>query len=119
MTKKLVIVLSVFVGLVSICISGCGSQEQEVKKLIQALQHKNSQVRHAAADELGKIGVNAIDAVPALIQALQDESRDVRTSVAGALGSIGENAIDAAPALIKTLQDPEALKAVVEYQSQQ
>ena len=63
MTKKLVIVLSVFVGLVSICISGCESPEQEVKKLIQALQHKNSQVRHAAAGALGSIGKDAVDAI--------------------------------------------------------
>ena len=55
MAKKLVTVLSVFVGLVSICISGCESPEQEVKKLIQALQHKNSQVRHAAAVVLRNI----------------------------------------------------------------
>ena len=55
MVKRLVIVLSILVGLVSICISGCETQEQEVKKLIKALQHKNSQVRHAAAAELGKL----------------------------------------------------------------
>ena len=105
MAKKLVIVLSVFVGLVSICISGCESPEQEVKKLIQALQHKNSQVRHAAAGELGKIGENAIDAVPALIQALQDPVANVRSNAAGILGQIGEGAVDAVPALTLALQD--------------
>ena len=107
MVKRLVIVLSILVGLVSICISGCETQEQEVKKLIKALQHKNSQVRRAAAGKLGEIGEDAKDAVPALTIALQDESRDVRTSAAGALGAIGKSAIDAAPALIKTLQNPE------------
>ena len=78
MVKRLVIVLSILVGLVSICISGCDTQEQELKKLKKALQHKNSQVRHAVAGELGKIGENAIDAVPALIQALQDPDIGVR-----------------------------------------
>ena len=107
MVKRLVIVLSILVGLVSICISGCETQEQEVKKLIKALQHKNSQVRRAAAGKLGEIGEDAKDAVPALTIALQDESRDVRTSAAGALGAIGKSAIDAAPVLIKTLQNPE------------
>ena len=107
MVKRLVIIFSILVGLVSICISGCETQEQEVKKLIKALQHKNSQVRRAAAGKLGEIGEDAKDAVPALTIALQDESRDVRTSAAGALGAIGISAIDAVPALIKTLQNPE------------
>ena len=102
MVKRLVIVLSILVGLVSICISGCETQEQEVKKLIKALQHKNSQVRRAAADELGQIGENARAAVPALIQLLQDEVTNVRTSAAGALGAIGANARAATPALINT-----------------
>ena len=80
MVKRLVIVLSILVGLVSICISGCETQEQEVKKLIKALQHKNSQVRRAEAGKLGEIGEDAKDVVPALTIALQDESRDVCTS---------------------------------------
>ena len=92
MVKRLVIVLSILVGLVSICISGCETQEQEVKKLIKALQHKNSQVRRAAASKLGEIGEDAKDAVPALIQTLQDPKGVGRGTIAKALGQIGEDA---------------------------
>ena len=95
MVKRLVIVLSILVGLVSICISGCETQEQEVKKLIKALQHKNSQVRRAAAGKLGET------------LALQDLDPEVRQYAAWALGMIGNGAKDAAPVLIQALKDPE------------
>ena len=102
MVKRLVIVLPILVGLVSICISGCETQEQEVKKLIKALQHKNSQVRRAAASKLGEIGKNAKDAAPVLIQALKDP--EVRDSAAKVLKKIGT---------------PKTLKAVKAYESLQ
>ena len=64
MAKKLVIVLSVFVGLVSICISGCESPEQEVKKLIQALQDPDTSVRYYTVEALKSIGTpEALNAV--------------------------------------------------------
>ena len=137
MAKKSVVVTVLFVGLVSIWMGGCQTQELKVERLIKALQDQEWEVRASAALALGNIGGGAGDAVPALIKALQDQDKWVRSRAASALGRIGGGAVDAVPALIQLLQDqssdvrlnaavalknigtPEALKAVKEYESRQ
>ncbi len=63
------------------------------------------QVRASAAEALGKIGPDAVDATPALVAALYDPGENVRASAAEALGKIGPAAAAAAPALLAALYD--------------
>jgi HEAT repeat protein len=105
MAKRSVIVVVLFIGLVSIWMGGCQTQEQKVERLITELGHKETKVRANAAEALGQMGEGAKDAASTLIQLLQDQDQDVRYFAAGALGMIGEGAQDAVPALIQALQD--------------
>jgi hypothetical protein len=69
--------------------------------LVAALKDPKDDVRHRAADALGKIGDAA---VPALAAALNDPDKDVRRHAADALGKIGDAAV---PALAAALNDPD------------
>ncbi len=69
-------------------------------KHIEKLCDENPNVRSDAADEIGQLGENASDALPALSQALHDEYEPVRLNAAYALGAIGEEAV---PVLIENL----------------
>jgi hypothetical protein len=73
-------------------------------RLLKALMSENTQYRWRAAEELGKIGHDAKDAVPALIVALNDEDKEVRLSAIDALGTIGADD-GAISALINLLSD--------------
>lgn len=58
-----------------------------------------------AARALGRIGPEAIDAVPALARALESNSRRTREAAATALGGIGPAAASSAEALARLLYD--------------
>src|SRR5215470_14550082 len=58
----------------------------QVTDFVRQLQSHDADVRSSAADDLGRIGKNAKEAVPALIAALKDQTAGVRISAATALG---------------------------------
>ncbi|MFQ5796483.1 MAG: HEAT repeat domain-containing protein [Candidatus Bipolaricaulia bacterium] len=82
------------------------AQDQEIGRLIEALQDENFRVRFAAAKALGEMGLDAQDAIPALVEALGDEVVYVRYGVTVALGGIGSAAV---PALANALQNEDKL----------
>ena len=88
MAKRSVIVVVLFIGLVSIWMGGCQTQEQKVERLITELGHKETKDRKNAARALGKIGEGAVDALPARIQLLKDQDEWVRINAAWALEEI-------------------------------
>ena len=75
--------------------------------LTRALKDKDTYVRQAAAQALGKIGAKAKAAVPALANALKDQRPAVRQAAAQALGQIGAEAKAAVPALRAAMRDNE------------
>jgi adenylate cyclase len=75
-----------------------------IATLVKALHHEHFAVRRSAAQDLGRFGPAAVDAVPALINALVDENSWVQTEVVRALGKIGPAAEAAIPAL-RAIQD--------------
>jgi HEAT repeat protein len=52
--------------------TGGGRPSEKVQKLIDALQSRNADVRQRAAEALGKLGEEALPAVPALIRRVGD-----------------------------------------------
>jgi HEAT repeat protein len=61
----------------------------DIPALIRALEDEDPDMRVAAANALGEIGPEAMEAVPALVwAALEDEDRDVRSVAVWALGGI-------------------------------
>ena len=69
---------------------------------IKKLQSADRSDRELAARQLGELGTDAADAVPALVEKLKRDPRNtVRFSVAEALGKIGPTARAAVPDLIK------------------
>jgi HEAT repeat protein len=78
---------------------------EDVNDLIQKLQSPTDDVRRDAAQELGKLGAEARDAVPALTKALQDKNLFVRRYSAQTLGKIGLDAKEAVSGLAKALDD--------------
>jgi len=76
-------------------------EKKNVKGLIKALRHKDSDVRWRAAKALGEIGDKR--AVEPLIQALKDKDRDVRKEAVWTLGRIGDKR--AVEPLIQALKD--------------
>ena len=73
---------------------------------IKDLASPKESVQIAAADSLGAMGENAVEAVPLLSKALGEKSAMVRAHAARALGRIGEAAKDAGPALAELVADP-------------
>jgi len=76
--------------------------------LIQAMQDENTDVRKAAAEDLGAVGPEG-GVIAALSQALEDEDSQVRQTVAEALLEIGPGAVEALPALARALEDEYSL----------
>jgi HEAT repeat protein len=60
-----------------------------VYQLTRQLADASARTRIKAADNLGKLGRNAEQAVPALVELLADENETVRAAAADALGDIG------------------------------
>ncbi|MHC4201263.1 MAG: HEAT repeat domain-containing protein [Planctomycetota bacterium] len=69
-----------------------------VPALVEALQHKGSALRHAAAEALAGIGPRAKGAIPGLERALRDEAKHVREAAAEALRKINVGADESVPA---------------------
>ncbi len=65
----------------------------------------STEVRWNAARTIGKIGPNAIDAVPTLIKMLDDPEVTIREHSAEAIGDIGPTAAFAIPDLLPLLKD--------------
>jgi HEAT repeat protein len=61
-------------------------------------------VRREAAFQLGRIGKDGKDAVPALIKALDDSDQQVSSLAISALANIGPDATEAIPALLEGLK---------------
>ena len=80
--------------------------ERVAKELMKLLPSPRWELRLWAADNLGKLGSDAKDAVHALIPLLTDCVPAIRQSAADALGRIGPAAKEAAPALAGRLTDP-------------
>ncbi len=85
-----------------------------VPQVASALRHEYAGVRHLAAAELSKRGVNAESAIPALIAALSDEAPRVRQCSVLALGQLGPKARPALPRLREMLErDPAVMRTCV------
>ena len=77
----------------------------EVRDLVAKLKDKDSDVRRAAAKELGELKTEAKSAVPELIRAMRDKDLFVRRYAAEALGNIGPDAKIAITALSAAMND--------------
>ena len=77
-----------------------------VPSLVQALNHRDPQVRREATRVLMRMGPDAKSAAPELTQLLDDEDELVRKYAAKALGNIGPEAAVAVPALMLDLLQP-------------
>jgi HEAT repeat protein len=77
--------------------------------LIRALNDKNDDVRSRVIKAIGKLGPEAVEAVPALIKVVK-EDKFVSLEAAGTLGDIGPKAAAAIPALIARLKEAEPIR---------
>jgi HEAT repeat protein len=77
----------------------------ELSELVAKLRDKDSDVRRAAAKELGELGPEAKGAVADLRKSLADSDLFVRRYSAEALGAIGPDARSAIPDLKKAIGD--------------
>jgi hypothetical protein len=78
-----------------------------VPSLVRALRHPDAAIRAAAAQALGRAGIDGRVAAVPLIAALQDESWEVRRDAAGALGIVGREGGPASAALAAATRDGE------------
>jgi HEAT repeat protein len=100
------------VALQTISTIGGPETQLSIPKIIELLKdNRESTVRSAASDALGKIGVGNLDALTALIRALQaaqkrgGEARNETLSIIGAIANFGSTAKDSIPVLISMLDD--------------
>ena len=84
------------------------ASRRQVADLAAALRDENVLVRHLAAVELSKPGVDAKSVLPELIRALGDEKTAVRHTTAFAIGNIGPDAVGAVPALRELARDADS-----------
>src|SRR5262249_25179167 len=77
----------------------------EVRELSTKLKSKDSDVRRAAAKDLGELGAEAEPATAELAKAMKDRDLFVRRFAAEALGNIGPAAKKGIPALTLALND--------------
>ncbi|MDZ8024594.1 MAG: HEAT repeat domain-containing protein [Nostoc sp. DedQUE11] len=69
--------------------------QNAVLLLVQALSHDDENIRSAAAEALGEIGVDGRIAIPKLIRLIEDKSISVRAEAINALGQTGQEGINA------------------------
>jgi predicted Zn finger-like uncharacterized protein len=86
---------------------GAAAATQGVPALAAALKDTEADIREAAADALGKFGVEGRSAVPSLLAVLTDKETAVRRATLGALAQIGPEAKDALPKLKPAFKDPD------------
>ena len=89
----------------------------ETKDLIKKLKSSDPDTRRAAAKELGELGPDAADAVPALA-ALQDSDKFVRRFAAQSLAKMGDAAKPAREPLAAILKNPAEVREVQEAAAQ-
>ena len=82
-----------------------GLGPRAVRPLLDALNDPVGDVRAVAASALGRMGVDAKEAVPALVRLLRDPEERARGSAAGALAEIGVVTPRAVPALVDLFGD--------------
>jgi len=93
---------------------GLISQSKAVQTLITALESSSGNAQAAAA--LGKIGPDAIEAIPVLVTALTDQDDAIRKAAEDGLAKINpgwaklEVTKEAVPVLVVTLRDPDPNK---------
>lgn len=86
--------------------------KSDVDGLIEALRHKNSEIRHGAAGALGRIGGQP--AVAPLVVALKDSSTKVRLSAIKALGNLQDDeALD--PLLSQLADETRAIRSTAHH----
>jgi HEAT repeat protein len=95
-----VVALGVVLTTASLCVAE--QKPATISNLIQQLSSNDFHLRHAAARQLGNLGLAARDAVPSLGKALHDPFAEVRASAGKALGQIGAPAVGE---LVKSLKD--------------
>jgi HEAT repeat protein len=106
-----------FVNEVADCIAKIGANA--VPALVDAVNDRSMDsrviapggflnTRVIAAGVLGRMGPDAVEAVPALISALSDHSDGMRLRALEALGKIGPKAAEAVPALTAVLKDKDS-----------
>jgi HEAT repeat protein len=76
--------------------------KEQLPYYLKQLKADDAAVRKKAAEDLGKIGLEAVVAIPALIEALDDPDAEVTVSAKWALTDVGEMA---APFLIAALEN--------------
>jgi HEAT repeat protein len=96
---------NVFSGLIFALVVGAASaaQADDVTAWVEMLRTGDAAAKVRAADQLGDLGPEARDAVPALSAALADSDPVVVGHAARALGAIGPDAAAAVEPLIKAL----------------
>ena len=85
----------------------------ETKDLIKKLKSSDPDMRRAAAKELGELGPDAADAVPALAAALKDSDKFVRRFAAQSLAKMGDAAKPAREPLAAILKNPAEVREVL------
>lgn len=92
-----------FCGLAMLVLAA--SAHADVDSLIKDLGSKDSDIRRAAARQLGEMGPEAKTAAGALTKSLKDEDVFVRRFAVQALGNLGEDVSGVVPALTTALKD--------------
>lgn len=90
----------------------------DTKDLIKKLKSSDPDTRRAAAKELGELGPDAADAVPALAAALKDSDKFVRRFAAQSLAKMGDAAKPAREPLAAILKNPAEVREVQEAAAQ-
>jgi len=88
------------------------------KDLVKKLKSSDPEIRRGAAKELGSLGPDAADAVPALAAALKDQDKFVRRFAAQSLAKVGESAKSAREPLSALLKNPNEAREVQEAAAQ-
>jgi predicted Zn finger-like uncharacterized protein len=84
---------------------GAAAATQGVPALVEALKDPEPIIREAAADALGKFGVEARTTASSLLAMLADKETTVRRAALGALAQIGPEAKETLPKLKPALKD--------------
>ena len=79
--------------------------EQKVERLVRQLKSPVTLDRIYAAYDLGALGPQAAEAVPALVVGLRDETKFVRRAAVKALAKIGSPACTALPDMRRSMSD--------------
>lgn len=77
--------------------------DEKASKLAERLASSDREIRRDASYELGKLGPEASEALPALIKALGDPDKQVWSNAVMAIANLGPAAKDAIPALLEDL----------------